>query len=83
MRTPSGAAGCPPGAVGDWDVSDVIQFMHFLKLGHEAGKFEKNAVDGECLLECSEEDFIQELGLTKIQTGKIIRAIKKIVSPRP
>ena len=83
LRTPSGAAGCPPGAVGDWDVSDVIQFMHFLKLGHEAGKFEKNAVDGECLLECSEEEFIQELGLTKIQTGKIIRAIKKIVSPAP
>ena len=35
LRTPSGAAGCPPGAVGDWDVSDVIQFLHFLKLGDQ------------------------------------------------
>ena len=48
-----------------------------------AGKFEENAVSGEDLLELSEEDFIQELGLTKLQTGKIIRAIKKIVPPAP
>jgi hypothetical protein len=57
--------------------------MHCLGLSHEAGKFEKNAVNGEDLLKLSEEDFIQELGLTKLQTSKIIRAIKKIVPPAP
>ena len=83
LRTPSGAAGCPPGTVRDWSISDVLQFMHFLGLSHVAGKFEENAVSGEDLLKLSEEDFIQELGLTKLQTSKIIRAIKKIVPPAP
>ena len=88
LRTPSGAADCPPGAVGDWSISDVLQFMHFLGLSHVAGKFEENAVSGEDLLHISEdreyaEDFIQDLGLTKTQISKIIRAIKKIIPSAP
>jgi hypothetical protein len=71
--------------VGDWGISDVLQFIHFLGLGHVAGKFEENAVSGQDLLHISEdreyaEDFIQDLGLTKTQMSKIITSLGESVS---
>ena len=50
--------------VEDWSVDDVLNYIRMLSLEHVQDKFRENAVDGLMLLEVSEEDLRNELGLT-------------------
>ncbi len=54
-----------------WTVPDVLQYLDSIGLAHVKEAFEKNAVDGEMLVELSVEDLQTELGLTKLQAKKV------------
>ena len=73
--TPSGFTGQTPEAkrqAAEWTVDDVAVYIEGLGLGHIKDKLVENAIDGSFLLELSEADLISELGLTKLQTKKVL-----------
>ena len=55
----------------------VVQFITDLGLGHISEKFRENAVDGQMLLDLSEEDMCAELGLQKLQARKVVQRLPK------
>ena len=55
-----------------WLVSDVVRFLEGLGLAHVTASFQTNAVDGVFLSQLSQEDFVQELGLTPLQAREIL-----------
>ena len=57
--------------VEDWSVDDVLSCIRILSLEHVQDKFRDNAVDGLMLLEVSEEELRNELGLTLLQARKV------------
>jgi hypothetical protein len=62
----------PKRQAAQWKVSDVLEYLKRLDLGHVCGKFVENGVDGRFLLELSEEDLVTDLGLTKLQARKVL-----------
>lgn len=59
-------------SINTWSVDDVCDFLQNLELGHLQPKFKENAVSGSDLSSgLTEEDFINELGVTKLQYRKI------------
>ena len=57
--------------MADWDVNSVLCYIKSLGLGHVEHSFLINGIDGAMLIDLSEEELVQELGLTKIQAKKI------------
>lgn len=66
--------GTSPGAKRSkgWSVEDVCSYLERLELDHLTDKFRVNGVDGEFLADLSEQDLVQELGLTKLQARKVL-----------
>lgn len=75
-REASGHTGCTPDAkrasYSNWSVNDVVQYLRSLELGHLEPAFRHNAVDGAFLVALSEEELVAELGLTRMQSKKIL-----------
>ena len=55
-----------------WSVDDVVRYLEGLSLGHVGHKFIEHGVDGRFLMELSEVDLVDELGLTKLQARKVL-----------
>lgn len=70
----------PSKPVDQWNVDDVVAFLHSIDLGHLADAFRNNAVNGKDLLNLSEADFIRDLGCTQIQTRKIKESLTYVVA---
>ena len=58
-----------------WSVQDVVQYLGTLELEHVAEQFVSNGVEGQMLLDLSQDDLQQELGLTKLQARKVKRRL--------
>ena len=50
---------------------DVVAFLRELELGHVEDLFRTSGVDGDMLVDRSEDDMQAELGLTKLQARKV------------
>lgn len=59
-----------------WSVDRVIEYLEELELTHLAARIRANAVDGETLMGLAEEDFVRDLGLTKLQAKKIMGRLR-------
>ena len=61
-----------------WNVEEVVGF--FAQLGYDsaevAAKIREGAVDGRLLLALTEEDLVQEVGLSRLQAKKAIQRLK-------
>ena len=55
-----------------WSIDDVVAYLGRLGLGHVSEAFRANGVDGAFLDTLSEEDLVQELGLSKLQARKVM-----------
>ena len=69
-NVPFGHTGYTPEAkrrVDSWTVEEVASFIDGLRLSHVRDNFLFNGVDGQFLLQLSEEDLVSELGLTRLQ----------------
>ena len=62
--------------LGPWAKED-------LGLPHLVERFRQNAIDGEMLADLAEEDFVGELGLTKLQAKKIMVSLGLVCASRP
>jgi hypothetical protein len=68
----SGETPGPKAKCAAWSVEHVLQYLDTLGLHHISEKFSHNGIDGLFLQALSEEDLVQELGLTKLQARKIL-----------
>ena len=65
-----------------YPVEEVVRFLHCTKMSQYADMFEQNEIDGECLLEASEEA-LQALGVNKhIHRLSIKSQFKNYITPR-
>lgn len=64
-----------PTVIRDWKVSDVVNFLTDIELGHVVQTFRDNGIDGLMLLELEEQDLRSELGLTMLQAKKITKRL--------
>ncbi len=71
----SSAAGQPPRASAAWSVNDVCDWLLTLDLPHVQDNFRLNGVDGQFLATLTEEDLVQELGLTRLQARKVLQRL--------
>ena len=55
-----------------WGVTEVLDYLDSLGLGHVKEKFLHDAVDGQFLSTLSEIDLVAELGLTRLQARKVL-----------
>jgi hypothetical protein len=63
-------------------VEEVIRFLHSIKMSEHVEKFEENQIDGEMLMEITEET-LEALGVTKhIQRISIVTNYKNYIRPR-
>jgi hypothetical protein len=60
----------------DFSVDDVCVLFVSLELGHLAPKIRENVVDGPLLLSLTEADFVNDLGLSGLQTKRVLRGIE-------
>jgi len=70
-KPPQFSAASPCGTASSWRVEEVLRYLESLELGHVGTKFKENGIDGQMLLDLSEEDLVTELGLTKLQARKV------------
>lgn len=62
-----------------WSIEDVCRWLkEELLMGNLAGVMEENGVDGKLLLTLSEDELIEELGLKKLQSRKIVTRLKEL-----
>ena len=54
-----------------WSVEDVAAYLRELELGHLAEQFQQNGVDGQMIVDLSQEDMVNDLGLTRLQARKV------------
>lgn len=59
-----------------WSVDEVVMYLDNLGLGHAAAAFRRDAIDGRMLAELCEEDFVGELGLTRLQARKVMDRLR-------
>jgi hypothetical protein len=59
----------------EYSVDDVCVLFVSLELGHLAPKIRDNVVDGPLLLSLTETDFVNDLGLSGLQTKRVLRGI--------
>jgi hypothetical protein len=59
----------------EYSVDDVCVLFVSLELGHLASKIRENVVDGPLLLSLTEADFVNDLGLSGLQTKRVLRGI--------
>lgn len=65
-----------------YPVEEVVRFLHAHKMSEFVGMFEQHCIDGEMLMEAS-EDALNELGVTKqIQKLALKSSFKKYITPR-
>ena len=65
-----------------YPVEEVVRFLHCTRMSEYAKMFEENEIDGECLLEASEEA-LQSLGVNKhIHRLSIKTQFKNFITPR-
>ena len=72
----------------EWDCDDTLAFLRFLRMPEDVReRFETNAVDGEMLAEIlgrpreeGDADLMNELGMLKLQIGKLRRDLGKLES---
>lgn len=63
-------------------VEEVVRFLHSIKMSEHVEKFEENSIDGELLLEATQEA-LAKLGVTKhIQRISIMTNFKNYINPR-
>ena len=55
-----------------WSVDDVVAYLGRLGLGHLRVPLRASGVDGAFLDTLSEEDLVQELGLSRLQARKVM-----------
>ena len=60
-----------------WSVDQVTTYLESLELGHLTSIFRVNAVDGEMLDTLSQAELQSELGLTMLQSRKVINRLPK------
>ena len=60
-----------------WSVEDVVSYLGRLGLSHVEAQFRENAVDGEMLADLSQCDLQSELGLTVLQTHKVVARLPR------
>ena len=73
-RPAPGPTGATPNAKRptlQWGVVEVLSFLDKIELGHVKDAFASNAIDGPMLLQLSDDDMKNELGLTPLQARKI------------
>lgn len=61
-----------PEPVNQWSVDDVATWLCAIGLGSKVDPFKENAVDGALLETLSQEDLQNDLGLSGIQTKKVL-----------
>lgn len=73
-RSSVGSTGSTPEAkkVASWSVDHVLRWLQRLELGHLAERFRDNGIDGALLKDLTEQEFMSELGLTKLQARKLM-----------
>jgi hypothetical protein len=79
-RGPVGPTGATPEKkkpCSEWSVDQVATYLEGLDLGHVTSIFRVNAVDGEMLDTLSEAELQSELGLTMLQSRKVINRLPK------
>jgi hypothetical protein len=59
----------------EYSVDDVCVLFVSLELGHLTSKIRENVVDGPLLLSLTEADFVNDLGLSGLQTKRVLRGI--------
>jgi hypothetical protein len=59
----------------EYSVDDVCVLFVSLELGHLTPKIRDNVVDGPLLLSLTEADFVNDLGLSGLQTKRVLRGI--------
>ena len=63
-------------------VEEVVRFLHCTRMSEYADTFQQNEIDGECLLEASEEA-LQALGVDKLIHRLSIKSqFKNFITPR-
>ena len=70
----------------DYSVDEVCIFFVSLELSQLVSKIRENAVDGGLLLSLGEADFKNDLGLTGLQTKRVMRGIdfaKELADGKP
>merc|ERR1712224_1185985 len=55
----------------DWCVSDVVEWLEALSLGHLGDRFRESGIDGAFLSQLTEEELVANFGLNKLQARKI------------
>jgi hypothetical protein len=60
----------------DYSVDEVCLFFVSLELGHLVPKIRDNSVDGGLLVSLAESDFMNDLGLSGLQTKRVMRGIE-------
>mmetsp|Transcript_89019 Transcript_89019/g.133490 ORF Transcript_89019/g.133490 Transcript_89019/m.133490 type:complete len:204 (-) Transcript_89019:94-705(-) len=61
---------------GEFTTEEVLLWLVAIGLGEKQGIFKENALDGDMLVNLSQEDFQNDLGLTKLQAMKVIRSVE-------
>jgi len=72
-RMAPGPTGSTPDAKksANWSVEDVCNYLVRLELPHVTDNFRKNGVDGSFLADLTQEDLVNDLGLTRLQAMKV------------
>ena len=61
--------------VPEWSTEDVAEYLAHLGFHEHVHAFMENGVDGQMLLTLSENDIVGELGLTRLQSRKVLQRL--------
>ncbi len=65
-------------AVKSWSIEKVESFLNGLELSSIVPAFKANAVDGQDLIQLTDEDMATDLGMTPLQIAKVKKGLQKL-----
>ena len=71
---PGGATNFLQGPMAQWSVSDMVQYLESISLGHLGHIIRENGLDGRFFLQCSQDD-LSAVGIGSLQWKKIMKYV--------